>query len=134
MENPGSSLGAVGKLMEAILAEIRSRLRERNKEIGSRIRQARILKSKSLNSLSGNLGVSYQQLQKYEKGINRISASMLMEVSQVLDLPIGFFFEQSKESPNLLSPEHKTAIQIHALKDKTLKSVIMRMVEEFSSS
>lgn len=114
------------------MTQIRSRLRERNKEIGSRIRQARNFKNKSLNSLAEKLGVSYQQLQKYEKGINRISASMLLEVSQVLDLPIGFFFEQSNDSPNLLSPEHKTAIQIHALEDKALKSVIMRIVEEFS--
>ena len=120
--------------MEVSVTQISSRLRERNKEIGNRVRQARNLRRWSLNSLSKQLGVSYQQLQKYEKGTNRISASMLLEVSQVLDLPIGFFFEQSNDSPDLLSPEHKTTIQIHTLKDKALKSVIMRMVKEFSST
>ena len=95
------------------MTQIRSRLRERNKEIGSRIRQARNLRNWSLTQLAEQIGVSYQQLQKYEKGTNRVSASMLMEISLILNLPIDSFLEPS-DSPNLLSPEHKAAIQVHS--------------------
>jgi transcriptional regulator with XRE-family HTH domain len=43
--------------------------------------------------MAEKIGVSFQQLQKYELGINRVSASRLWEIAQVLNVPIGFFFE-----------------------------------------
>ena len=47
----------------------------------------------SLEMLGETLGVSYQQLQKYEKGSDRISASRLYQMSQILDVPVSYFFE-----------------------------------------
>jgi transcriptional regulator with XRE-family HTH domain len=54
----------------------------------------RIMLGMSQEKLADQLGITFQQVQKYEKGTNRISASRLHQVSRVLDAPISFFFEQ----------------------------------------
>jgi transcriptional regulator with XRE-family HTH domain len=61
--------------------------------VGERLRQRRMLRGLSLTQLAKSLRVSYQQLQKYETGGNRISASRLYELAQLLDIPIVWFFE-----------------------------------------
>ena len=52
------------------------------------------------------LGLTFQQLQKYEKGTNRISASRLHELSQILDVPQSFFFEELNEDSNTIGPKN----------------------------
>ncbi len=61
--------------------------------VGSRVRLRRNLLGMNQTDLSKALGVTFQQVQKYEKGTNRISASRLFNLSHVLDVPISFFFE-----------------------------------------
>ncbi len=61
--------------------------------VGSRVRLRRRLLGLTLQTLAKAAGVSYQQLQKYERGVNRIGASRLFDLSRVLDVPISFFFE-----------------------------------------
>ena len=61
--------------------------------VGARIRSRRELSNLSQESLAARLGISSQQLQKYEAGINRISASRLFECSRELDVPVSCFFE-----------------------------------------
>ncbi len=61
--------------------------------VGSRVRTRRTLLGLSLEKLGETLGVSYQQLQKYEKGSNRISASRLYQISKILDVPVSYFYE-----------------------------------------
>lgn len=61
--------------------------------VGSRIKLRRKLLGYSQNELAALLNVSFQQVQKYEKGINRVSASRLYEISHLLRVPVGFFFE-----------------------------------------
>jgi transcriptional regulator with XRE-family HTH domain len=60
--------------------------------VGSRIRLARKALDMTQEALAGQLGITFQQLQKYEKGINRISASRLHHAARVLGVPVGFFF------------------------------------------
>lgn len=60
--------------------------------VGSRLRLRRILLGMSQQKLSDALGVTFQQLQKYENGSNRISASRLYQLSRLLGVPISFFF------------------------------------------
>jgi transcriptional regulator with XRE-family HTH domain len=55
----------------------------------------RLMLGMSQEKLAAGLGLTFQQVQKYEKGTNRISASRLHEVSHILDVPISFFFEQA---------------------------------------
>ncbi|WP_208436599.1 helix-turn-helix domain-containing protein [Bartonella tribocorum] len=60
--------------------------------IGARIRHRRISMGLSQKALGNTLGVSFQQIQKYEKGLNRVSAGCLLEIAQKLQVPISFFY------------------------------------------
>jgi transcriptional regulator with XRE-family HTH domain len=61
--------------------------------VGRRVRQRRTLLGLSQEKLSEAVGLTFQQVQKYEQGANRISASRLYALSHVLDVPVPFFFE-----------------------------------------
>jgi transcriptional regulator with XRE-family HTH domain len=61
--------------------------------VGSRVRLRRTLLGMSQEKLGEALGLTFQQVQKYERGVNRIGASRLFDLSRVLDVPIGFFFD-----------------------------------------
>jgi transcriptional regulator with XRE-family HTH domain len=62
--------------------------------VGSRLRQRRQILGMSQEKLGEAVGLTFQQVQKYERGANRIGASRLYELSRVLDVPVGFFFEE----------------------------------------
>ena len=70
-----------------------SRPRPIDVHVGSRIRLRRTLLGMSQERLGEALGLTFQQVQKYESGVNRVSASRLFDLSRVLDVPIGFFFD-----------------------------------------
>ena len=61
--------------------------------VGARLRLRRTLLGLSQEKLGEAVGITFQQLQKYERGSNRISASRLFNLSQVLDVPVSYFFE-----------------------------------------
>ncbi len=61
--------------------------------VGNRVRMRRLMLDLSQTRLADALGVTFQQVQKYEKGVNRISASRLQQMSQTLQVAIPFFFE-----------------------------------------
>lgn len=61
--------------------------------VGSRVRLRRMLVGLSQEKLGDQMGLTFQQIQKYEKGINRIGASRLYQLSQILEVPVQFFFE-----------------------------------------
>ena len=63
--------------------------------VGSRVRMRRLMLDLSQTRLADALGLTFQQVQKYEKGVNRISASRLQHISHILQVPISFFFEGS---------------------------------------
>ena len=63
--------------------------------VGSRIRLRRNMISMSQEKLGEALGITFQQIQKYEKGTNRVGASRLQQISQVLGVPVAFFFEDA---------------------------------------
>jgi transcriptional regulator with XRE-family HTH domain len=67
--------------------------REIDKHLGRRLRAARQAQRLSQSELAIALGISFQQIQKYEKGMNRISAGRLYEIAELLRLPIPSFFE-----------------------------------------
>jgi len=62
--------------------------------VGSRVRLRRMLLGMSQEKLGEHLGLTFQQIQKYEKGINRIGASRLFDLSKVLAVPVQFFYEE----------------------------------------
>ncbi|MDX2257376.1 MAG: helix-turn-helix transcriptional regulator [Hyphomicrobiaceae bacterium] len=65
--------------------------------VGTRVRLRRMLLGMSQEKLGESLGLTFQQVQKYEKGINRIGASRLFDLAQVLGVPVQYFYD---EAPN----------------------------------
>jgi transcriptional regulator with XRE-family HTH domain len=64
-----------------------------DKYVGSRVRMRRMMLGMSQEKLGDALDLTFQQVQKYEKGTNRIGASRLQQISQILEVPVSFFFE-----------------------------------------
>jgi transcriptional regulator with XRE-family HTH domain len=64
-----------------------------DRHVGTRIRERRIMLGLSQQQMADMIGVTYQQAHKYERGINRISAGRLFEISRVLNVPITFFYD-----------------------------------------
>jgi transcriptional regulator with XRE-family HTH domain len=118
-----------------------------DKHVGGRVRVRRLMLGLSQESLGEYLGLTFQQVQKYEKGVNRISASRLQQLSEILEVPVPFFFEGAPPSPGAprqsgAAPaptfinEFLTNADGHALvrafvqiQDVPLRRAIVRMVE-----
>jgi len=64
-----------------------------DKYVGNRVRMRRLMLDMSQAELGAALGITFQQVQKYEKGTNRIGASRLQQMSHILQVPVSFFFE-----------------------------------------
>ena len=75
--------------------------------VGTRLRQRRALLGMTQTNLSDAIGVSYQQMQKYERGMNRIGSSRLFDLSRVLDVPVEYFFEEIPSAVAANSPANK---------------------------
>ena len=67
--------------------------------VGSRIRLRRTLMGMSQERLGEAIGLTFQQVQKYERGVNRVGASRLFDLSKVLDVPVSFFFDDIPGEP-----------------------------------
>ena len=65
--------------------------------VGARIRLRRTLMGMSQERLGDALGLTFQQVQKYERGVNRVGASRLFDLSRILDVPISFFYDNMPE-------------------------------------
>ncbi|WP_375622734.1 helix-turn-helix domain-containing protein [Bartonella sp. TT119HLJHH] len=74
--------------------------------IGKRIRHRRISIGLSQKELGSHLGVSFQQIQKYEKGSNRVSAKCLLEIAQKLEVPVNFFYADIATKKDLSTKEN----------------------------
>jgi len=86
-----------------------------DKHVGSRVRMRRMMLGMSQEKLGDALGLTFQQVQKYEKGANRVGASRLQHISHILQVPVSFFFEgaphvpgQPKSVGNAPSPAYVT--------------------------
>ena len=97
-----------------------------DKHVGQRLRARRIELGLSQTVVGDGLGITFQQLQKNEWGINRIGASRLYKLSQILDVPIGYFFE---DLPDNIRDEMQAAINtddfdLPALDDADILKVV----------
>src|SRR5499427_7065986 len=70
-----------------------------DKHVGGRVRMRRMMLGMSQSTLADGLGLTFQQVQKYEKGTNRIGASRLQHISHILQIPVPFFFEGAPQLP-----------------------------------
>ena len=67
--------------------------------VGSRVRLRRMILGMSQETLGKALGLTFQQVQKYEKGVNRVGASRLFQLSELLSVPIQFFYDDYGDRP-----------------------------------
>jgi transcriptional regulator with XRE-family HTH domain len=81
----------------------------RDIDVGRRIRAQRLVCRMSQTELANNLGVTFQQVQKYEKGVNRVGAGRLSRIAEVLNVPVAFFFSGDM-SPSVPSDSASTGL------------------------
>jgi transcriptional regulator with XRE-family HTH domain len=74
----------------------KSRLTDADREMGRRLRLMRIERGLSQTNLGDRVGITFQQIQKYENGSNRISAARLKEFAEILSAPLSYFFQMPK--------------------------------------
>jgi transcriptional regulator with XRE-family HTH domain len=114
-----------------------------DKHVGSRIRMCRLMLGMSQEKLAGGLGVTFQQVQKYENGRNRVGAGRLQQISHILQVPLPFFFEGSPHggapSPAYVSDFLATADGLALIrafmriKEPTLRQRLVELVEEIAA-
>jgi transcriptional regulator with XRE-family HTH domain len=118
-----------------------------DKHVGSRVRLRRQMLGMSQERVAEQLGLTFQQVQKYEKGTNRISASRLQQLCHILDVSVSFFFENLPEQPGqprenaeapsptdvsdfLGTTEGQLLLEAFMrINDKTVRRLIVRLVE-----
>jgi transcriptional regulator with XRE-family HTH domain len=74
-----------------------------DRHVGARVRMRRMMLSMSQEKLGDALGLTFQQVQKYEKGANRIGASRLQQIAHILQVPVSFFFDGAPNVPGQTS-------------------------------
>ena len=107
--------------------------------VGGQVRIRRLLLGMNQEELAQSLGLTFQQVQKYESGANRVSASRLWEIAVVLKMPIGYFFptDQGQHRPNeqLQRPESIELIRsFYAIPDARMRQQFFDMVKTMSAS
>lgn len=85
-----------------------------DRHVGAKIRERRIMLGLSQQQMADMIGVTYQQAHKYERGINRISAGRLYEITRVLSVPITYFFEglEENEAENVSNPRQRMCLEL----------------------
>ncbi|MDP3173709.1 helix-turn-helix domain-containing protein [Phenylobacterium sp.] len=85
--------------------------------LGKRLRRRRRLLGLTQQQLAGSCGVRFQQIQKYECGANRISAARLWQLSEALEVPVGYFYDGLSEAERALHAEKEPAGEVFARKE-----------------
>jgi transcriptional regulator with XRE-family HTH domain len=110
-------------------------------ELGQRIRLRRIEQDISQAELGDKLGVSFQQVQKYEKGVNRVGAARLQQIATALDVPVTFFFDgdgKAREVDSLLFLDSAFSLRLlrayAKIKDQTLQRQLVSLMESIAAN
>ena len=115
--------------------------RETDIHIGRRLREARLVRGLNQGALGKKLGVTFQQVQKYESGANRIGGSRLWDISLILQAPVSNFFEglpgagapappEAAEPPLTLQLVQK----INAIENETVKLRVLRLLQALANA
>ena len=105
-------------------------------ELGKRIRLRRVEQKISQAELGDQLGVSFQQVQKYEKGVNRVGAARLQQIATALDVPVTFFYDgdgKAREVESLLFLDSSFSLRLlraySKIKDQTVQRQLVSLME-----
>ncbi len=99
--------------------------------VGSRVRLRRKLLGLNQAQLGDAVGLTYQQVQKYERGANRVGASRLYQFSQFLDVPVSFFFDDMPKDLNDLAPAVETVVIDQIEKTEIPEEEVDALVAEY---
>lgn len=95
--------------------------------VGKRVRLRRTLLGMSQEQLGTELNITFQQVQKYERGANRVSASRLWDIGQILDVPINYFFDDMTENTMRSSPRRVSrGSEVVDMSDEQIKDPMAR--------
>ena len=84
-----------------------------DRHVGARIRERRILLGQTQQQLAEMIGVTYQQAHKYERGVNRVSAGRLYQISSVLNVPMSYFYDGVGDAePKPINPRERMVLEI----------------------
>ncbi|XDA98772.1 helix-turn-helix transcriptional regulator [Sulfitobacter sp. LCG007] len=102
--------------------------------VGKKLKQIRTMRRLSQTDVARQLNLSFQQIQKYEIGSNRIAASRLYELSEILGVPTAYFFEglESKEETEVRDPGLEIVAALSSIRDDRVKSRIVTFIEDVS--
>jgi len=118
-----------------------------DRHVGARVRMRRLMLNMTQTELGERLGLTFQQVQKYEKGTNRIGASRLQHIAEILQVPISFFFDGAVEtgefktiepkslyvSDFLASSEGVALVKAYmSIKDAKMRRCIVQLVEQIA--
>jgi len=110
-------------------------------ELGMRIRLRRVEMKISQSELADKLGVTFQQVQKYEKGVNRVGASRLQQVATALDVPVTFFFDsdgKSREVDSLLFIDSAFSLRLlrayASVKSQAIQRQFVSLIESIAAN
>ena len=106
--------------------------------VGKRVRLRRTLLGMSQEQLGASLNITFQQVQKYERGANRISASRLWDISQILDIKIGYFFDDMtddtmRSSPRCVSRGENMSFSEDNVRDPMARRETLELVRSYYS-
>ena len=103
-----------------------------DRKVGGNLLRFRLFRGMSQEMLADSVGVTFQQIQKYEKGINRISVSRLWQFSQVLGIPVAEFYDGIEGVPRndalKLTPEHLLLLRMFHMLPESRKIAVMDYV------
>ena len=109
-------------------------------ELGKRIRLRRVEQRISQSELGDQLGVSFQQVQKYEKGVNRVGAARLQQIATALDVPITYFYDgdsKQREVESLLFLDSSFSLRLlraySKIKSQTVQRQFVSLIESFAA-
>jgi transcriptional regulator with XRE-family HTH domain len=100
---PTSSKNNTKKVLKPMSRNKKGRAGSFDEKLGMKIRQRRALMGMTQENLAETVGVTFQQIQKYENGTNRVSATRLFEFSQILKTPVNFFFDSLDDTDQKVS-------------------------------
>ena len=99
-----------------------------DQHVGRRLRMRRLMLAMSQEKLAAALGLTFQQVQKYERGANRMGASRLQQMSHILQVPVAFFFEGA---PNASAPHGSDGLSMAQIDDFVSGSNGLRLMRAF---
>src|SRR6516165_6100688 len=110
-------------------------------ELGKRIRLRRVEQKISQTELADKLGISFQKVQKYEKGMNRVGAARLQQIATALGVPVSFFYDgdsKAREVESLLFLDSAFSLRLlraySKIKDQTVQRQLVSLMESIAAN